>query len=364
MNVRVLFRNPYPPHSIIAEVQPADVTYGFVLNRKTTASFSLSTDAALLLANPTIFGRGTMVTIERDDKLLPWAGFVSTRRLKHGAPTIPYTCQDWAGALYERAVTSKATSALPVQRAGGIVPLVFAESDARKEPPLLTVLNGSPAAGGTVSYTPRQESVLEFLRVMSEAGLEWRIQPYIVGNNVHVELQYSDTVGRDLSSSVIFEQGSGDGSSFIDADLEETDEGAFSAAVAVVGTGVYAQRKSARVSAQTLPGGDTAAYPSGKAAPASPSLAGTKVVVRQELDNVEGARAVAARQFRSPDAPGLRMTMQLFEANIDMAKIELGSYYGVRFKDLMFGLGYRSRIRAVALDLSTDGVITMIGEMS
>lgn len=367
--IRAKFRNPFPPHFVIAEVTPTAVGYGFQLDQASTGALSVSQTDIVGSAQPEAFIHGALVSLERDDGYLPYVGWVTGRDIVKGAPAVNFELKDWAGGLL--AIAACGIWQQPQSlRAGRIAQLVLGEAKQRQRPPLLLDIVAD-VEGPTVNYQGRAEPVLDFLRTMSQAGLEWALSVRVSPNDVKVQLVLSERVGRDLRNEIILEESeSGDvaGGAFVEAKLREDAEGYIASAMVVGGTGDFADRRVVEVNAGGLTSeSGIASQVGGEPVPSSPALSGTRVIVEQSLDNEDALYAVARRQYTTPEYVKSRMTFALFEpwlAQNDYLKdIELGSIYGVRFSDLTFGLGYERAVRCVGLDVDSGGVLRMTADV-
>lgn len=366
--VRAVFRKPLPPHGVIATVTPTSVSYGLQLDRESTGAMTIAQSDIVATGQPTDFDIGMLVTLERDDGLLPWAGWATQQMIKHGASEVSYQLKDWAGAIFSVARCGIWRQALEL-RAGRIAELVLGEAKERQRPPLLVDI-AAEVEGPVVNYQARAEPVLDFLRTMSSAGLEWQIATRLLPNDIRVQLVLTERVGRDLSNEIIFEQvtaGGESGGAFVDAELTRDAEGYISSALVIGGTGEIGDRPAVEVSTSGLSDQNVSARPSGAAVADSPALGATRVIVEEALDNEDALFAVAQRQYATPEYVRELMTMSLFEGwladNGYLQDLGVGSTYGVRFADLTFGLGYERRVRCIALDFDTSGTIRMTAEV-
>ena len=346
----VHLRDPLPPHRVLGVVDPADLLYGFMVNDGTAIRFQASRADPNAAA---MFALGNMITIERVDSLHLWLGFITTARHDLESALTTLTCQDLHGSLFERARTAKAWPE-QVAGSGAMIQRVFVEADARGEPPLLCDPPSS-GDGPVVPYTPQAESIADFLRTMvAFSGWEWRIVSEINRHGIRSRLLWEERIGDDLAFGTTFEQGV----HFTGATLTEEAEAYLASAVAVGGSGVFSSRDAAQANVGGTADGDIDGIPSDQPAPTSPALAGTRVVVDQQVTGKAAMRAAALRQHSTPEFVREALTATLYEgdnangvASIDMSKIGIGNWYRLRFTDLAMGLAYNRRARLIAYSL-------------
>jgi hypothetical protein len=357
-DVLVSFRGPYPPHRVLGATRAVEnsLAYGFVLDRLSRAAFKVSRADALVDDNPDVFAFGNMVTLERTDSALPWVGYITDSDMDNADPEASFVCNDWAGALFEEARTATGWSEIELS-SGEIIRRVHMEANARAEPPLLCALDAG--AGPTVPFTAKGESFLAFLRDMARrTGWEWALYP-TVGTSVQMRLKWTGSVGIDRSHAVAFQEGR----HFKRAKIARSTDGYKAAAVAIGGSGTFRERPAAQINFAGRSDEGIVSQKSGFAAPTSPALAGTRVLIEPGVSSAEALLATARRSFTAPDYIKERLTLYLVESTIDMTKIELGSRYTVRFKTLDLGLTYERVVRAMALSLNESGVMEMVAEV-
>lgn len=357
-DVMVTFRDPYPPHRVLAATRAVEnsLAYGFVLDRASKASFKLSRSDALVSASPDIPVLGAMVSLERTDSVLPWVGYVTDMTVDLADSEAAFTCQDWAGALFENARTAKDWAEIELS-SGEIIRRVYMDTDARGEPPLLGWLDAE--AGPAVPYTAKGETFLAFLRDMSRrTGWEWALYT-LVGAAVEVRLKWTGAIGFDRHDEMLLQEGR----HFKRARLTRSAEGHRAAAVAIGGSGTFRDRPAAQVNATGRKDEGIEGQVAGISKPSSPALAGTRVLIEPGVSSTEALLATARRSLSAPEYIKERLTLHLVESTIDMNKIELGSRYTVKFANLALGLGYERVIRVMALSLNESGVMEMIAEV-
>lgn len=347
----VNLREPFPPYRVRGVVEPNDLVYGFMINDGTATRFDVSR------ADPNaaeMFALGSRITVERVDGLHLWDGFITTAQHRLESSVTTLTCKDLHGSLFSRARTAKAWPE-QVAASGALIQRVFAEANARGEPPLLCA---PPSAGDgpVVPYTPRAESIADFLRTMVEfAGWEWEIVTEIERLGIGSRLRWTEKLGRDLSFGTTFEQGV----HFTAATLTEEADAFLSSALAVGGTGVFSSRDAAQANVEGRGDSSIDGYPSGQPAPSSPALAGTRVIVDQQVTGSAAMRAAALRQHDTPEYVREALTLTLYEGDdadgitsVDMSVIGLGNWYRLRFDDLAMGQTYDRRARLIAYSIN------------
>jgi hypothetical protein len=214
-----------------------------------------------------------------------------------------------------------------------------------------------PQGGPTVSYTARAETLLSFLRTMATAtGWEWALVPAAVdARGASVKLVWAERIGEDVRG-LGFEQGA----SITEASLEQDAEGFLASAVLVGGTGTFADRPAAAVTISGQSAGGIDANPLEQPQrPSSPALAGTRVIVEQQVTNRDVLMQGAAKQHVAPRWVRERLSLTVAEAELDLTKLGLGNYYRFRTGDLALGLGVERIVRVIAFDLGDNGLISI-----
>ena len=359
--VHVRFHNPFPPHQIIAQTRAVEgsLSYGWVLGQPAEAHFRISRGDVLVTEQPEVFASFPMVTLERDDGFLPWVGFMGPMNGRLSDPVMGFTAYCHGRTLFAEGRTKKSSNESSAA-AGTHIIETFQEAAARGEPPLLVSL-GSVGAGPPITFTPKAESLLEFLRTMAEfSDWEWGFRYEVTRQYVRTKLLFQKRLGFDRRNEVVFQEGV----AFKEAGFTRSPEGAFAASLAVGGTGTFKDRPAQQVNAagrdDTGITGNIAGALAG--VPTSPALMGTRVVVEQSVKNADALTAAARRSLRDPDLLRERHVLELVEANIDMDKLEIGSFYGINFKNLDFGLKKEGVVRCLSLDLGEDGIVRMAAE--
>lgn len=356
-DVFVRFRDPFYPHSTIAEVRPSSLRYGFLLHRAGRAGFRVSRgDANLADA----FALGAFVTVERDDKVLPWSGYITERVLDAKSAEVAFIAQDLAGSLLDMAIAPKHW---PERTAasGQIIREVFTDAMQRADPPIRIRL--PEANGPVVAYTARAETLLSFLRTMERfTDWEWSLRSRVSSDAVDTELVWQERTGIDRSSAFTLESGvhvSG-------LKLTQNAEGFIQRAIAVGGTGTFADRTAESVSLDGS--GFTGAESSSLGiaeppSPISPALSGTRVIVGSQITNRAALRLAARRLHFPEEHVREQLDFQFVESRVDLNMIDLGSTYRLRYVDLAFGRKVERRFRIQALSLGTEGKIGVVAEI-
>ena len=347
----VKLRDPFPPNRIIGVVEPNNLVYGFLINDGTATNFEVSR------ADPNaaeMFALGNRITIERVDGLHLWDGFITTARHQLQSAVTTLTCKDLHGSLFARARTAKAWPE-QVTASGGLIQRVFAEANARGEPPLMCA-PPSDSGGPVVPYTPRAQSIADFLRTMADfAGWEWQIVSEITRHGIGSRLRWAEQLGDDLSFGTTFEQGV----HFTAATLTEEADAFLASVLVVGGTGVFSRRDAAQANVEGRADSDIDGIPSGQVAPTSPALSGTRVIIDQQVTGKAAMRQGALRQHDTPEFVKEALVVTMYEGtdaagrkSIDMSKIGLGNWYRLRFNDLAMGLAVDRRARLIAYSLN------------
>ena len=349
----IVWRNPFPPHEVLAESSPAPGTrYGFMLSDVGLASFSIPR------SDPNTTGvmtTGAMVSIERDDGLFPWVGYVTNRTLNLAGGAVQFTAEDHAGSLFAIGRTPKTWDALTLS-SGEVVERIFQDAQQRAEPPLNITLDLN-IAPPFVTYQPRAEPLLSFLQAMKkECNCEWRLIHQIGDEAVTTVLQWYERFGIDRRGQVTFQQGR----NFKDARLTQSAEGFLRSALAVGGTGVFRDRESVLAGDTTSNEADRNLQVAEVPAQRSPALMGTRVLVDSQFSGEEVLQSAARRLLEAQDHVREKIEMNLVENEIDLATLELGSLYGIRFQDFALGLEVNRTIRFTALSFGDDGVIQTV----
>lgn len=361
MSVRLHIRNPWRPHQTLLQTAlPPGLRYGFILGEPSSFTLEISRGDPHVADQPYAFRFGAMVSLERDDGLLPWVGYITESDESSKNPTARFTCQDHAGALFAISKTPRdwleQTGA-----AGNTLRSVFHYVDDRALPPLMVDIGTDMRGGPSVAITPRAESFLQFLNMITEgAGYEWGLYHSVLQASVRTTLEWRERLGQDRRASTVFAD-----STYADAQVQRSASGYLAAAMAVGGSGTFSARPAGEVTSQGLSEQGIVREAAGALAPAmdSPIFAGTRVITRQSVTGTEGLTQAARAQFRSVREIRERVSLQLVESRIQVSEIELGSYYGVEFADLNLGLGHERVVRCIGLGLGDNGILEMTAEV-
>ena len=353
--VTAKFRDPFPPHLVRAERNMKGLRYGWMLGRSGRADFQIKRDDD----SPDSVRAGAMVTLERADGHLTWAGFVTTRRAKLRDPMVTFQAHDHVGALFFKGRTAKDWEEIHLS-SGVVIRRVLEEADARGHPPLMVQL-GQCTGGPRVAYTAKAEKLTQFLGTMSKLGWEWSLRHEVTQASVVTNFCWQERVGRDWSGGIAFVEGK----HFEDATLIEDTLASVTSTAAVGGSGTFRDRPGEEVNAEgTASGGFQATRgPVAAGAIRSPARAGTRLIIEPAVSNRDALSAMALALHDSTDFTPEALSLKLVESELDMSKIELGGIYLIRAPSLNWGLRYERRVRFKALSLGEDGVVDVEAEV-
>jgi len=343
----VYLRDPFPPHAALAALQVADLSYGFMLMRPSACSFRLSVADPNLADWADKFRLGSMISVEREDGQLPWAGMVTRMEAIAGDPLVSFEAKDHAGALFARGRTRKGGTL--EQASGRLIAEIFAEAEARAEPPLLVKLELED--GPPVRYTPRANTLLDFLDTLADfTDWEWGLS-HEVGPTLATTLSWRGRQGFDRTGEVCWEHGF----HFTKASYTQDAEGFIGSGVAVGGTGLFAERAAAAVNISGAASPGIEARPVAVMnVPIFPALAGTAVLVDSQVDDKESLFRGAARLHNRPQAAKEQLSLQLAESMVDLNRLGIGDYVTVRLSDINLGLGLERTVRVTALQFEPE----------
>ena len=94
---RVHLRQGFPPYAEVASFAPASCSYGAMLSESGTGAFTISREDRILAELGHLLTIGALVTIERADKLYPWAGFIARIDDRDAEPVVGVELKDHAG---------------------------------------------------------------------------------------------------------------------------------------------------------------------------------------------------------------------------------------------------------------------------
>ncbi len=356
----VHFRDFLPPHVSRATVRAKDIRYAHMLNRPTTASFSIPRSDPSLTSFRDFMGMGSFITIERTDGLLPWAGWVDNIRNSDTSGQVMYRCADHAKALYGRSRVPPSVGEIkgPIT---SLLPLVYKATNNRDAPPLMTELSVA-GRGTTIEYTSRQESFLAALNTLTKAaGLEW-ILTCKTTEDVVVRLNVDRRVGSDVRGNVKWEQGQ----HFNTAVYTQDAEGFAVAAVVIGGIGSFNSRPSGSSERGLGPiqdrDKDTALVPitrrAGPVGPTivfgSPSLRTTRVDIEPGITNEQALTDAAESLFNAPDFVAEQLSFSLVESAVDLDYVQVGNIVSIRLSDMALGAGLERDVRILGLQPKAD----------
>ncbi len=392
------FRSPFPPHQAIVQADVSKVSYGFMLLRPNTATFQLPRSMPSLTDFRQYMGIGAMVTLERDDGLLPWVGMVTKISANSAASMIQYTLHDHAGALFTRSRTPSQWRPY-TGNAADILGRLFRNVNDRARPPLLVGFTAEPG-GPTIIYEPRAETFLDVLNTMVDfTGYEWILDHVIDGEPV-TTLRWTTQVGRDFSGTQTWEQGI----HFTDVEYTQDADGFFASGIAVGGEGDFRDRPSVVVDVsgegersipdvrgtpfgrrfgvpvgtgqfgrrEGIPVGTTQfggriGRPVGQGVVLdvdNPTKSGTRTIIERQVSGQEALFAAANKLFNRPDQVAEQLSFSLVESQVDMEYVALGNIVTVRLNNVDLGAGLSRTVRVIGLQIAPEtGVIQVESEI-
>ena len=113
---------------------------------------------------------------------------------------IPFQARDHVGALFVKGRTAKDWQEIDLS-SGIVIRRVLEEADARGQPPLM-VQFGSCEGGPVVAYTPKAETLVQFLRTMSKLGWEWSLKYEVTQGSVVTNFCWQERIGRETGRSL------------------------------------------------------------------------------------------------------------------------------------------------------------------
>ena len=362
MNIVVKLHQPTLPYAHLATARVGDLSYGFQIGRSSTIGFVVPRDTPI---QPHLWQTGTLIQVVRDDGNLPWTGFITAREPALGDPGVEITAEEVGGALLSDVPTPTQWGERELS-VSFLVQLALSYGEAIAEPPPLVELQGDSFAGPPMEYQFKGESLLKMLeRIRDTVGWEWRIEGQLDGPNQKLALFIEERIGRDQRYETIFTERY----HFVEAGLDEDAKSALTRAVVHGGITTPYSTRPVAVSSQDDKGGGPDFTVNVSSTPhtfaplsQSPLAARTKTMVLK-TSRRQATLAAAARQMHEQTDIGVAETIsiELLESAIDMSTIELGSVYGVRFDDLLLGLGVERAFRATGIGLGTEGVVELTG---
>ncbi len=396
--VIVNFRSPFPPHQTIVQANASKVSYGFMLLRPNTATFQLPRSMPNLNDFRQYMGIGAMVTIERDDGLLPWVGMVTKISANSAASMVQYTLHDHAGALFTRSRTPSQWRPY-TGSAANILERLFRNVNDRARPPLLVEFTAEPG-GPTLVYEPRAETFLDVLNTMVDfTGYEWELQHVIDGEPV-TTLRWTSQVGQDFSGTQTWEQGI----HFTDVEYTQDADGFFASGIAVGGEGDFRDRPSVAVDVSgegersipdvrgtpfgrrfgvpvgvgqfgrregvpvgTVQFGGRIGRPVGQGGVLdvdNPTKSGTRTIIERQVTGHEALFAAANKLFNRPDQVAEQLSFSIAESEVDIEYVALGNIVTVRLNNVDLGAGLSRTVRIIGLQVTPEtGIIQVESEI-
>ena len=362
MNVVIKLYQPTLPYAHLATARVGDLDYAFQIGRPTTIGFVVPRDTPI---QTHLWQTGTLIEVVRDDGFLTWTGYITQREPALGDPGVEVTAEEVGGALLSDVPTPTQWGEREVS-VSFLVQLALSYGEAIAEPPPLVELQGDAFAGPPMEYTFKGESLLKMLeRIRDTIGWEWRIEGQLGHGNQRLALYVEERIGRDQRYETIFTERY----HFVEAGLDEDAKSALTRAVVHGGITTPFSTRPVAVSSQDVRSGGPDFTVNVSSTPhtfapvsQSPLAARTKAKVIKTVSR-RGTLAAAARQMHEQTDIGVEETIsiELLESAIDVGTIELGGIYGVRFDDLLLGLGVERAFRATGIGLGTEGVIELTG---
>lgn len=358
----VHFRDYLPPHASRATVRAKDIRYAHMLNRATTASFSIPRSDPSLTSYGSYMGLGAFVTIQRTDGLLSWAGWVDNVKTSDTSGQVVYRCGDHAKMLFNRSRVPPSVGLIrgPIS---SLMPIVYRATNDLSRPPLMSEL-AIVGRGTTIDYTARQETFLAALKTLTKAaGLEWTLM-WKMTEEIVTRLVIDARIGRDVRGNVKWEQGL----HFNNASYTQDAEGFAVSAVVVGGTGSFNSRPTGQADRTIGPipdrgkGGDTVLVPqtrrAGPVGPTavfgSPALETTRIDIEPGITNETALADAAQALFRAPDFVAEQLSFSLVESEVDLDYVQVGNIVSIRLSDMALGAGLERDVRILGLQPKAD----------
>jgi hypothetical protein len=346
----VIFRDPFPPHTAFLQVHPVEksLRYGFPLMRMATATFRVSrSDPNVAKFVDKI--QTAMVTIQRDDKLWPFVGFVTKYTAPRKDPEVELGVSDhvWLLARARTRLSGFASGA-----SGTVLASALADMKARAEPPLNFELAFS-AGGGLADWEFKPDEGLDFLKRLSSAtGWEWAFIHEITDDGVRTVLDWREFIGQDRRVEVVWEESK----HLADVTYSFDAKGFAAAGVAVGGSPSLAVRPAA---VQSQSGTSNDGTPTRKLdraawAQASPALMGTRITREPQVTNQETLFAAAANLRESPQHVARQLSLSIHEGAVEMDRFGVGDIVTVRLADTDLGMPLQVPARLLAINMRPD----------
>jgi len=349
----VHIRSPWPPHARLAQVAVKDLSYSFMLMESGTASFELPTSDPNLADYAHLFQVGMMISIERNDGLMPWVGWLSAEDGVSGGGAAAFDAEDHIGVLFEKARNAKSQTENLLGAAEHIRRAV-ASANRQGHPPLLIGLDLNEG-GPLIAYTPQAEYLDDLLRRMSEAsGWEWGLRFEVTEGRALTTLEWRKRRGLDLSAAVIWEEGK----HFEQARYRRKASAFISSTLAVGGTGNFRTRQAVtnvRAAADDDAIGLRPAPEPVTDEQPFPSLQGTRVMIFPNVSNDDALAASAQREQDSPEHVREQVSFSLVEDAINLTSPPApGDVVTVRFSDILTGAAVTRQVRLLGLQLNPE----------
>ena len=345
-NPIIKIRAPQRPHTELMTIRPSTVKYGFVLLRPNTASFSINRNDPVFPELAELLFIGSSVSIERDDGLYPWAGFITRRTASTESPVVLFEMKDHAGALLERA-HSQFNWGEHVRSGKQHIQTIFADADRRSVPPIMLDLDlGND--GMIIIYEPRALSLLDVLRDMADAAnWEWEIKSLPTMADTNTRLRWVERLGRDRRNEITLEQGR----HFTAAKYTQDISGFFGQVQSIGNVGPMADRPVASGAEGVIRQFVQRSNRVGNAA----ALAGSLIRFEPNLANPESLARASNKVLDSPDWVAEGLSFSLAESELDSDyPLNIGDLVTVRFSNIDLGLGLTRTVRIIGIQLA-DG---------
>ena len=333
MRTKLWLRQPDPPFARIAELDPAGSKdqwkYDFKLRGIGTMSFYLSRNDVAKYRDAIYQIRPPMVTAERDDGALPWAGFINHVHDDQDDPLVLYQCVDHAFRLSSPNGARTYFSTTVIDAGTGIRQL-FQDAADRAEPPFYLNLE-HVGNGPTVSYPVRADYLLDFLNKLSEqANWEWALSHNIAAA-VETYLVWTARVGIDRRDGQAWSHGQHFASAVHDLDYAN----GIAAALAVGSGNAFDDRSAAVVSDTGKSSDNVPAYAQARTSPYG--MGGSRVDVSNRSTDPSVLRERALQMRESPEWAVEQFGVTVAEDKIEWMDVGVGDTRTIRFPRAAIG---------------------------
>ncbi len=347
-------RDPLPPHPVLHQVDVEGLGYAHMLMEPSEATLAVPTTDPNLDDYAHNFQIGMACSVEREDGLLPFFGWLTKSKMVSGGGVVTFTARDHVGALLSKAHAPIDAPPLASSVADHIR-RVFAQADARAHPPLLLGLDLDDG-GPTVEYQSQGEYLDDFLRRMAEAsGWEWALRHELSPRAASTVLQWRGRVGRDMTAHALWEEGR----HFRQAGYTQNAAAFISSATAIGGGGAFGRRPAARVDTAgaeaTNPVRRIAPGVDGGAGRGIGPLLGSRLLFLPNVTNVEALYRSAEREHDTPDHIREQLSFSLIADAIDWSYPPApGALANARFSDILSGAKLTRVVRVLGVQLDPE----------